>query len=62
VPAQDDDFGEVRLQSVVPKLANHPGKVRHTARSIGADNETIYKEFLDLDPADLVELKEKNII
>ncbi len=62
VSVQDDDFGEVRLQSVVPKLANHPGKVRHTARSIGADNETIYKEFLDLDPADLVELKEKNII
>ncbi|MBL6952784.1 MAG: CoA transferase [Alphaproteobacteria bacterium] len=62
VPAQDDDFGEVRLQSVVPKFANNPGKVRHTARSIGADNKAIYKEFLDLDPADLVELKEKNII
>ena len=62
VPVQDDDFGEVRLQSVVPKLTNHPGKVRHTARSIGADNEAIYKEFLDLDRADLAELKEKNII
>lgn len=62
VPVQDDDYGEVRLQSVVPKLANNPGQVRHTARSIGADNEAIYKEFLDLDPAHLAELKEKNII
>ena len=62
VPAQDDDFGEVRLQSVVPKLTNNPGRVSHTARSIGADNETIYKEFLDLEPADLAELKEKGVI
>ncbi|MDA1099258.1 MAG: CoA transferase [Proteobacteria bacterium] len=62
VPVQDDDFGEVRLQGVVPKLTNHPGEVRHTARSIGADNQAIYKELLDLDPADLAELKEKGII
>jgi crotonobetainyl-CoA:carnitine CoA-transferase CaiB-like acyl-CoA transferase len=62
VPVQDDDFGEVRLQAVVPKLANHPGKVRHTARSLGADNAATYKEYLDLDEADLAELKEKGII
>ncbi len=62
VPVQDDDFGEVRLQGVVPKLTNHPGKVRHTARSIGADNEAIYEEFLDLNAADIAELREKEII
>ena len=62
VPAHDEDFGEVRLQGVVPKLTNNPGKVRHTARSIGADNEAIYKEFLDLEPTDLAELREKGII
>ncbi|MBT7978500.1 MAG: CoA transferase [Rhodospirillaceae bacterium] len=62
VPVQDDDYGEVRLQSVVPKLTNNPGKVRHTARAIGADNAAIYKELLDLDPADLADLKEKEII
>jgi len=61
VPVQDDDYGEVRLQAIIPKLTNNPGKMRHTARSLGADNDAIYKEFLDLDPKQVAELKEKGI-
>jgi crotonobetainyl-CoA:carnitine CoA-transferase CaiB-like acyl-CoA transferase len=62
VPVQDDDFGEVRLQAVIPKLTNNPGKVRHTARSLGADNLAVYKEYLDLSAEDITALQEKGIV
>ena len=62
VPVQDDDFGEVRLQAVVPKLSNNPGKVRHTARSLGADNMAVYEEYLDLSADEVAALQEKGII
>jgi len=62
VPVQDDDFGEVRLQAVVPKLSNNPGKVRHTARSLGADNMAVYEEYLDLSADEVAALQAKGII
>ncbi|HJM92450.1 MAG: CoA transferase [Alphaproteobacteria bacterium] len=62
VPVQDDDFGEVRLQAVIPKLTNNPGQVRHTARSLGADNLAVYEEYLDLNADEVSALQEKGII
>ncbi len=62
VPVQDDDYGEVRLQGVVPRLVNNPGSVRHTARNLGADNETVYGELLDLGADDIAALQEKGIV
>ncbi|MDE0944199.1 MAG: CoA transferase [Alphaproteobacteria bacterium] len=61
VPVQDDDYGEVRLQAIIPKMTNNPGVMRHTARALGADNDAIYKEFLDLGPEDVAALREKGV-
>jgi crotonobetainyl-CoA:carnitine CoA-transferase CaiB-like acyl-CoA transferase len=60
--AQDDDFGEVRVQNVVPKFSRNPGEVRHTARSLGRDNAAVFAEYLGLSEADLGELSEKKVI
>jgi crotonobetainyl-CoA:carnitine CoA-transferase CaiB-like acyl-CoA transferase len=62
VPVHDDDYGEVRLQNVVPRLTNSPGEVRHTARDLGADNGAVYGDLLDLNDGDIAALREKGIV
>ncbi|MEM7542880.1 MAG: CoA transferase [Pseudomonadota bacterium] len=58
----DPDFGEVRVQNVVPKFANNPGAIRHTAKDLGADNAEVLAEYLGLDLAEVEELSERGII
>lgn len=58
----DEDFGEVRVQNVVPKFSRNPGEVRHTARDIGADNAAVFEEYLGLDADELAALADKDII
>ena len=60
--APDDDFGEVRVQNVVPKFTRNPGAVRHAARNLGADNESVYSEYLGLGADELQALAEKKVI
>lgn len=62
ISVPDDDYGEVRVQNVVPKFVNTPGEVRHTAKSIGADNEAVYGEYLGLTEGDLAALKERKVV
>ena len=58
----DEDFGEVRVQNVVPKFTRNPGAVRHTARDIGADNAAVFEEYLGLGADELAALADKDII
>lgn len=62
VPVPDDEYGEVKMQNVVPKFRNHPGKVRHSARALGADTEAVFEEYLGLDAAAVASLKEKGVV
>ncbi|NGN42984.1 CoA transferase [Mesorhizobium sp. CGMCC 1.15528] len=39
-------LGKVRMQNVVPKLANHTGEVWRAAPELGMDTDLVYKEFL----------------
>jgi crotonobetainyl-CoA:carnitine CoA-transferase CaiB-like acyl-CoA transferase len=48
ISVQDDDFGEVRMQSVVPRFLDTPGEVRHAGRALGADNREVYQGMLGL--------------
>lgn len=48
VSVPDEDFGEVRMQNAVPLFSGTPGKVRHSGRHMGADNEVIYLKELGL--------------
>ena len=53
VTVQDRDLGPVRMQNVVPKLANYAGAVWRTAPELGEDNALVYGEFLGKSPTDL---------
>lgn len=62
ISVADEDFGEVRMQGVVPKFRNRPGAVRHPGRASGSDNDAVYGEMLDLDAEALADLKARKII
>ena len=48
VSVPDDDFGSVQMQGVTPKFQHTPGEVRHSGRSLGADNRQIFIDELGL--------------
>jgi len=62
ISVPDDDFGSVRMQGVVPRFVGTPGEVRHSGRSLGADNEAIYKGMLKLSDEEFVRLTKEGII
>ena len=45
VPVPDDDFGQVRMQNVVPRLTRNPGQIRWAARDLGVDTDAILTEL-----------------
>lgn len=58
----DDDFGTVKMQNLVPRFRNSPGEIRWAAKSMGAHNDEIYREFAGLDNDTLSEFKQKGVI
>ena len=62
VSVPDEDFGSVRLQSVVPKFTRNPGKIRWTSKERGADNDTIFKNILGMSEEDINACRERGII
>ncbi|MDF1722566.1 MAG: CoA transferase [Minwuia sp.] len=62
ISVPDADYGEVRMQGIVPKFRNNPGAVRHPGKDIGADNADVYGKLLGLDADALAELKDKGVI
>jgi formyl-CoA transferase len=62
VTVEDPDLGDVRMQGVVPRLANYTGKVWRTAPSLGEDNDLVYGQYLDKDAETIKELMESGTI
>lgn len=58
----DDDFGIVRMQGLVPRFGERPGKVRWAARGLAADNDYVYKEVFGLEQAEIAMYKERGAI
>ena len=58
----DKDFGSVRMQNVVPRFANDPGRVHSTGGSIGQDNAEVYGEWLALSGEEQQRLKRSGVI
>lgn len=58
----DDDFGSVRLQNVVPKFVRNPGKVKWTAKDLGADNDAVFEKLLGLSKEEIDNYRERGII
>jgi formyl-CoA transferase len=62
VSIEDDELGTVRMQAVVPKLANHAGRVWRTGPSLGQDNDLVFTEYLGLGAEDYAGLKKRGVI
>ena len=58
----DPDFGSVRMQNVVPRFVNDPGRVHSTGGSIGQDNEEIYGQWLEMGSDERQRLKQAGVI
>lgn len=58
----DEDFGEVRMQGLVPRFRNNPGQIRWAAKGIATDNEYVYKEILGLDDSEIENYRAKGVI
>ena len=62
VEVNDEDFGKVRMQGVVPKMSESPGRVEHSGRRLGADNEQIFCTELGLSLDQLKKLQANEVI
>lgn len=62
VPVHDDDFGEVRMQGVVPRFKDTPGEVRHAGRALGADNHEVFVDMLGMAESEFDDLKAQGVI
>ncbi|HEX7073627.1 MAG TPA: CoA transferase [Hyphomicrobiaceae bacterium] len=62
VEVPDEDFGTVRMQSVVPKFSETPGAVRHAGAGLGRDNRTVFIEELGLGEDEFQRLQASKVI
>ena len=62
VSVPDTDFGEVKMQGVVPKFSKNPGKVRYPGGALGQDNEEVFRDMLGLDETEFKRLKALKVI
>ncbi|MEZ5728428.1 MAG: CoA transferase [Burkholderiaceae bacterium] len=58
----DHDFGEVRMQNVVPRFTRNPGRIHRTGGDIGEANDLVYREWLQMSEAEIAQLKDAKII
>ena len=56
------EYGELAMQNVVPRLSETPGRVRHAAPALGADNAQVFAGLLGLTGEERQELATRNII
>lgn len=62
VSVPDDDFGQVRMQAVVPKFTNNPGRIKKAAGELGRDNKLVYARELGLTEEQIDGLKSQGIL
>lgn len=62
VQVPDQNFGQLRMQNVVPKLSATPGRIRWTGPEMGQHNDEVYGELLGLSPEVRTDLADRGII
>ncbi len=58
----DQEVGELVLPSIVPRLSLTPGSIEHLGRHKGADTDAVLREWLELDDAQIADLRAREII
>lgn len=62
ISVPDPDFGNVRMQGVVPKFSRTPGRVSHPGLHPGAHNVEVYREMLGLTTDEYEEFQHLQVI
>ena len=58
----DRDLGTLRMQAVVPRLANFPGGVWRSGPTLGEDNDEVFRGALGLDAGEVAALRANGVI
>jgi formyl-CoA transferase len=62
VSVKHPDYGDLKMQNVVPKLSETPGGIRWIAPRLGEHNDEVYLELMKLERSRYAELKHKRVI
>ena len=62
VTVQDEELGPVKMQNVMFRMSETPGRIRWAGRRIGRDNLEVYGELLGITPERLAELKAQGVV
>lgn len=62
IDVEDEDFGTVKMQNVVPLFSDTPGKVLHSGGALGKDNRAIFIDTLGLSEEKFQALTNQGVI
>jgi crotonobetainyl-CoA:carnitine CoA-transferase CaiB-like acyl-CoA transferase len=62
VQVDDPDLGPMTVQAPVAVLSETPGRIEHLGRGLGADNDAVYGELLDIGAERLAALRAAGVI
>jgi formyl-CoA transferase len=62
IEVEDETFGTVKMQAVIPQMSNHPGRVWRTGPALGMDNELVYKQELGMSDEQFDEFHKRGVI
>lgn len=58
----DEDLGPLRMQNLLFRLLESPGRIRFPGRDLGQDTEHVYAERLGLDSDRIEQLRDAGVI
>jgi crotonobetainyl-CoA:carnitine CoA-transferase CaiB-like acyl-CoA transferase len=62
VSVEDPDLGSVKMQNVMFRMSETPGRVKWAGRGLGEDNQNVYVDELGLSDERLKELSEEGVL
>jgi crotonobetainyl-CoA:carnitine CoA-transferase CaiB-like acyl-CoA transferase len=62
ITVEDEDLGPIRMQNMLFRMGETPGRIRFPGRRLGQDNEAVYGGLLGLGADELAELRKEGVI
>ena len=62
ITVMDEDLGPVKMQNVMFRMLDTPGRIRFPGRRLGQDNGRVYTERLGLEPKEVERLRKLGVI